>query len=413
MISTIISLLNYSKFGSYYVVLKKRIDKSIPRIYISITLFLLSTESMAKKGLYLAGGGARGAYQAGVLKAIAAILQVKALPFSMVSGVSVGSINAAILTQHADDFALGVKKLESLWSNIHCQDIFKTSNYQLGKSVVKNISHLIIKQRQTGHLLDTSPLHQFIHEHIDFIKMKENIVAGYLETVEVITNCYETQQTVSFYQHHTDFKDWFYPRHTSQYTVINIEHILASSALPLFFPTVNIAGLHYGDGSMGLVAPLRGAIRFNMEKIMILGTRRPRVPADAEAQRNGDIGFAQILGNMLNSLFIDNLDTDIEMVNRMNEIAQLLSLWKKRSSPWRPIQTLYLQPSIGLAAIAQEKYSAMPALLRFMLNLMGAKSHSGDLLSFLLFESDFTQVIFELGYKDTMATAEIIEDFFA
>ena len=150
-----------------------------------------------------------------------------------------------------------------------------------------------------------------------------------------------------------------------------------------------------------------------MGKILIIGTRRPRVTIDSDIKRNGDIGFAQILGNMLSGLFLDNLDTDIEMVKRMNEIARLLSLWKKRSAPWRPIQTLYIQPSIGLASIAQEKYPAMPGLLRFMLNVLGAKSHSGDLLSFLLFEAEFTRAIFELGYKDTIAAPAAIEEFFA
>src|SRR5687768_952087 len=123
---------------------------------------------MVKKALYLAGGGARGAYQAGVLKAIGHILQTKSLPFDMVSGVSVGSINAAVLVENADDFPAGLDKLESIWSEIHCQKIYKASNYELSKSVMRNLSTLIIKQRQAGHLLDTSPLSQFLDETIDF-----------------------------------------------------------------------------------------------------------------------------------------------------------------------------------------------------------------------------------------------------
>ena len=368
---------------------------------------------MAKKALYLAGGGARGAYQAGALKAIAHILKVKSLPFAMVSGVSVGSINAAIIAQYADDFNAGVEKLEALWSNIHCMDIFNTSNYELGKSVVRNLSHLIIKQRHSGHLLDTKPLHRFIQEHIDFDRIKANITASHLETMEVISNCYETQQTISFYQHHeTEFEDWHYPRHISQRVDMDMEHILASSALPLFFPTVKINGFHYGDGSIGLVSPLRGAVRFNMEKILILGTRQLPIFIEAEKLRNGDIGFAHILGNMLNGLFLDNLDRDIEMVNRMNDIARLLSMWKKRHSPWRPIETLHLRPSINIAQIAQAQYQAMPALLRFLFNVLGAQSHSGDLLSFLLFEKEFTLELIELGYQDTLASSEAVIKFF-
>lgn len=369
---------------------------------------------MAKIALYLAGGGARGAYQAGVLKAIHHILQVKTLPFAMVSGVSIGCINAAIIAQHADDFLTGVEKLEALWANLRCNQIFNTSNYQLGKSVFRNLSNLIVKQSQSGHLLDTTPLHHFISDNIDFEKIKANIASKQLETMEVVSNCYETQQTISFYQHcHAKFDDWNYPRHISQRADISKEHILASSALPLFFPTVKIDGFHYGDGGIGLVAPLRGAVRFNVEKILILGTRQLPIFPEIEHLRNGDIGFAHILGNMLNGLFLDNLDRDIEMVNRMNDIAELLSMWKKRRSPWRPIETLHLRPSVNVAAMAQAQYQAMPSLLRVLLNVLGAQSHSGDLLSFLLFEKEFTSELIDLGYKDTLKAAPAVTAFFA
>ena len=369
---------------------------------------------MAKIALYLAGGGARGAYQAGALKAIGEILQVKTLPFAMVSGVSIGIVNGAIITQHADDFRTGIERLESLWANITSQQIFNSSNFELSKSVVRNLGHLIIKQRRSGYLLDTSPLHQFISDNIDFERIKANIENKLLETMEVISNCYESQQTISFYQHNNPhFEDWHYPRHMSQRAELQMEHILASSALPLFFPPVKINGLHFGDGGMGLVSPLRGALRFNVEKVLILGTRQLPMLPESETLRNGEIGFANILGGMLNGIFLDNLDRDIETVNRMNDIANLLSMWKKRRSPWRPIETLHLRPSINVASIAQEKYLAMPKLLRMLLNVLGAQSHSGDLLSFLLFEKEFTRELIDLGYNDTMASAAAIHAFFS
>ncbi|HAT6979665.1 TPA: patatin [Legionella pneumophila] len=369
---------------------------------------------MVKKALYLAGGGARGAYQAGVLKAIGHILQTKTLPFDLVSGVSVGSVNAAVLAENANDFPAALDKLEAIWGEIHCQQIYKASNYELSKSVMRNLSTLIIKQRQSGHLLDTTPLRQFLEESIDFTRIEQNIQEGYLDTFEVLSACYETHQTISFYTHnHSEFEDWNYPRHSSQRAVINAQHILASSALPLFFPPVSLNGFHYGDGSIGLVAPLRGAIRFQVDRILILGTRELPEFTDPETLRNGEIAFAHILGNMMNGLFLDNLDRDIEMVNRMNEIATLLSMWKKRRSPWRPISTLHLRPSRAMASVAQSHYASMPVLLRFLLNIMGATSHSGDLLSFLLFEKEFTRELLELGYQDTIAAAAEVSAFFS
>lgn len=369
---------------------------------------------MARRALYLAGGGARGAYQTGVLKAIQHLLQQKTLPFEIISGVSVGSINAAILTQHASDFFTGIHQLETLWSEISSEQIFDASNYGLSKSLLSNVSRSVIKHRQTGYLLNSRPLQGFITENIQFDTIQSNIDSGLIQTFEVITHCYETQQTISFYQNHEPiFEDWQYPRHVSQRACLSMEHILASSALPLFFPTVKIDGLHYGDGSMGLVSPLRGSIRFTAERVLVIGTRPlPNFNRSHLAYKE-DIGFANILGGMLSGLFLDNLDRDIEMVNRMNDIARLLSLWKKRYSPWRPIKTLYIRPSLDIAAIAQAQYAAMPTLLRFMLNLLGAKSHSGDLLSFLLFEQAFTRELITLGFQDGMSQKDQIIEFFS
>lgn len=369
--------------------------------------------AIIKKALYLAGGGARGAYQAGVLKAISHILQVKQLPFDTISGVSVGSINAVVLAEGADDFPMAVEKLETLWTELHCHDVYKASSYELSKSVLRNISTLLIKQRQAGYLLDTSPLKELICNALDFDRIEANIQIGHLKTLELLSNCYETNQTISFYAHHGPFNDWHYPRHSSHRVKIAPEHVLASSALPLFFPPIPIEGLHYGDGSVGLVAPLRGAIRFDVNKIMILGTRALPTFADIEPAKNqGDIPFAHILGSMLNGLFLDNLDRDIEMVNRMNEIAMLLSIWKKRHSPWRPITTVHLRPSFNVASLAQAHFQTLPALLRYLLNILGAKNHSGDLLSFLLFEREFTRDLLELGFQDTIASAKTVQEFF-
>lgn len=369
---------------------------------------------MPKKALYLAGGGARGAYQAGVLKAIGHILQVKTLPFDMITGVSVGSINAALLAENADDFPTALEKLEMIWGDVHCQQIYKASNFALGKSVLRNMGSMMISKSQSSHLLDTTPLKQNITDTIDFSRIAQNINDNNLQTLEIICNCYETRQTISFYaHHHPEFTDWEYPRHRSERAVFQEKHILASSALPLFFPTVPIEGFHYGDGSVGLAAPLRGIVRFQVDKVMIIGTRAlPTFIDQQNLRHHGDIPFSHILGNMLNALFMDNLDSDIDMMNRMNEIATLLSMWKKRHSPWRPITTFHLRPSKELGPLASIHFKALPTLLRVLLNFLGEKKQSGDLLSYLLFEQDFTRELLELGFQDTINNAKEVITFF-
>ena len=368
---------------------------------------------MAKKALYLAGGGARGAYQAGALRAISDILKVKAIPFTMISGVSVGSLNAGVLATFAHDFTAAMDHMEGMWRQLRCSKVFKASNYELSKSVVRNLLNIIIKQKRSGFLLDTSPLRSLIESYMEFSMINDNLSEEGLQTVEIISHCYDSNQTISFYQHYDQtVDDWITPRHLSQRIDIGTKTLMASSALPMFFPPEKIDGLHYGDGSIGLVAPLRGALRFSMDKILIIGNRQSPQFHQQEIFQNDDIGIAHILGSMLNGIFLDNLDRDIEMVNRMNDIARLLSLWKKRYSPWRPVETMHLRPSQDMGHLATEQYTNIPALLRVLLNLLGARSHSGDLLSFLLFEGQFTSELVDLGYKDTIREARNIEMFF-
>ncbi|HHF7368150.1 TPA: patatin-like phospholipase family protein [Legionella bozemanae] len=366
---------------------------------------------MTKIALYLAGGGARGAYQAGVLKAISTILDTKKIPFNMISGVSVGSINAAVIAENALDFSAGTNKLNELWNNITCQHIFKSSNYALSLSAMRNMSSMLTRQRLLGHILDTSPLRQFINNIINFEVLDGVIKNKHLDMMEIISNCYEMQKTISFYQHHAeDFADWDDPLHSSQRVTLQMKYFLASTSLPLFFPPAKIDGLHYGDGHVGLAAPLRGAIRCQVDKILIIGTRTLPSMSDPEKLRGGDIDFSRVLGGMVNGLFLDNLERDLEMVSHMNHMAHMVPT--RDHSHWRPIQTLHLRPSVDVASLAQSQYNNIPMLLRILLNFLGAKRHSGDLLSFLLFEKAFTRELIKLGFDDTMAAHNSVLDFF-
>ncbi|ASQ44970.1 patatin-like phospholipase family protein [Legionella clemsonensis] len=367
---------------------------------------------MTKIALYLAGGGARGAYQAGVLQAISTILNFKKIPFTMLTGASVGSINTAVLAENALDFSAATNKLSELWGEITCRQIFKTSYYAFSKTYLRNVATFFFKQRLLGHILDTSPLRGYLSTNINFKHVEAAIRNQHLETIEIISNCYETQKTISFYQHYTeDFEDWNFPLHISQRVNLEMEYFLASTALPLFFPPSKINGFHYGDGHLGLEAPLRGAIHCQADKILVIGNRQLK-KGEPEKIKNGDIDFSRVLGGMINGLFLDNLDRDIEMINHMNNMTRLLPAEKRAQSPWRTVEILHLRPSVDIATIAQSHYNGIPLFLRLLLNFLGAKRHSGDLLSFLLFEKEFTRELIKLGFQDTMTIQDIILTFF-
>jgi NTE family protein len=368
---------------------------------------------MNKIALYLGGGGARGAYQAGVLKAISLLLDTKKLPFNILSGASVGCVNAAILTERAHNFHDGVSRLLELWCSIKSADLYKTSNYALSKSFMANIHSMVAKQRLLGHLLDSSPMHAFIHKVLDFKAIEQSILSRQIETLEIITSCYESQKTISFYQHYQkEFNDWSLPLHDSQQITVQAEYFLASTSLPLFFPPQHINGFHYSDGHIGLDSPLRGAIQCEANKILVIGTRKSPSMGFPKSLSTTDIDFSRVLGGLINGLFLDNLERDIEVINNMNHMAELLLKAKESQSHWKPIKILHIQPSIEPSVIAQSQYHLMPFILRMFLNFLGAKRHTGALLSFLLFEKAFTQQLVDLGFADAMAKKEHIKAFF-
>ena len=367
--------------------------------------------SMSKKALYLAGGGARGAYQAGVLKGIQHILKTTEMPFELITGVSVGSMNACIMAQNAGNFKTAVQQLEDLWCGIKGSDIYNANNFDLTKSLVRNFSLLFQRQSKSGYLIDTTPLTSFIQKNINFKKITKNIDAQIIKSLELIATCYDTQQNISFCQvNDPDFTHWQHAKHISHTTKLNTLHILASGALPLFFSPVLIDNYHFGDGSMGLIAPLRGILHARADKILTISNRQPS--AYANKKPLDGVGFAQILGSLLNGLFQDNLDRDIELVDHISHMTEMVSLWNKKKHPWKNVNILHLRPTTELARIALEQEKHLSKGIVTLLKMFGPKNQSGDLMSFLLFEAPFTIELFNLGYNDTLDNTETILEFF-
>ena len=370
---------------------------------------------MQKKAIYLSGGGARGAYQVGVLKAIGEITQSKDLPVEILSSVSAGAINAAFLAAHAHDFKFAVSNLVALWSSLTSSSIFKTSNVSLIASIVRNLSNMMFhyKIKGGGYLLDTAPLQTLLETHVDFKQLNSNIEQGLLSAFEVATTCYDSSENISFFNATTSTPGWKRTKHRACSTDIRCQHILASSAIPLFFPAIKIDPWHYGDGGTRLTAPLRASIKLGADRILVIGTRKkPSGKAAIAIPHSDEISFAKVLGNMLNALFSDNLDRDIELLNKINDSLPLIASEKQAESKWKPIDVLYIYPSVDLAELTQGYETSLPTLLRYVMGSFGSKEQSSDLLSFLLFESDYCKALMDIGYQDAIAQKNDIERFF-
>ncbi len=367
---------------------------------------------MSKIGLYLAGGGARGAYQAGVIKALYTILKTPTIPFDMITGVSAGSGNACILAQNADNFKKGVQELEDLWCNIKSHNMYNANNMDITKSLLRNMGILFIERRKSGYLLDSEPLRALLESRINFKKINKNIQEQKIKMLEIICTCYDTQLNYSFCQQNDpDFSHWQHYKHISLTENIELDHVLASGALPLFFPPIQIKHQFYGDGSMGLISPLRGLVHSKATKILIISNRHAMSIHDKSTLPQ--IGFSQILGSMLNSLFQDNLDREIEIVNQLNDMSDMISIWNKKNTPWCDIKTLHLRPRADIAKIALTHHLHLASGLRALMAIFGGSQQSGDLVSFLLFEAPFTQEIFEMGYDTTLEMSEEVLEFFS
>lgn len=370
---------------------------------------------MQKKAIFLSGGGARGAYQVGVLKGISDIIKTDKLPVEIISSVSAGAINASFLAMYAHDFSLALSKLIELWSSLSFGKIYRVGNFSLIKSVLRNVFSMIlhIDVKGGGYLLDTTPLKTLLNSHLDFHKINSNIEQGLLSDFEVAASCYDLPESTSFFKSNRPIPCWEHTRHTSCSTDISCKHILASSAIPLFFPAVEINQLHYGDGGVRLGTPLRASIQLGADRILVIGTRRVPLKTSAIPAKISDISFAKVLGYMLNALFLDNLDKDVQLLRKINDSINLMSPDQKKESKLKSINALYIYPSKDLGGFTKGMQKNMPLLLRYLMSGFGSKDQSGDLLSFLLFESEYCKQLIDVGYDDAMAQKNDIEEFFS
>jgi NTE family protein len=388
-------------------------------------------------GLILMGGGARAAYQVGVLKAIAAILREvrRGLdpsisqghnPFPIVVGTSAGAINAAALACRADNFQEAVAQLVNVWENFHAEHVYRSDLFGVVRAGARWLTLLSIGwmvrrslRMRPKSLLDNAPLRDLLARLIDLPRLQRALERGHLRALAVTASSYSSGRHVTFYQSLNDHQIAAKLQRVYLHGELTLDHLLASSAIPFVFPATALqfgTGVEFfGDGSMRQITPISPAIHLGAERILIVGAGqlgRPGVLSDVDP--NAYPSLAQVAGHAMASIFLDSLASDIERLDRINHIAEQLTPPQRRVLTLRPIESLVIAPSERLDAIAAQYIGSLPPPVRALLEVLGAHRGNGaGLASYLLFESAYTRVLIDLGFADAMSRRDDVLEFLA
>ncbi len=372
--------------------------------------------SRPKAGLVLTGGGARAAYQVGVIKAVRDILGNPVRnPFPILVGTSAGAINVATLAVYAENFSRGVANLLEVWENMHVDHVYKADFPSIMRSGAKWLGSLMLLSRRTPiSLLDNAPLADMLSRTLPFERIQQNIDSGALYAVSVTASGYTSGQSVSFFQGGSGTEGWERNQRIGAAVTLKLEYLLASSSLPFIFPAVKVHREYFGDGSMRQIAPISPALHLGADRVLVVGTGRQTLDT-ARSRSNVYPSLAQIAGHALNSIFLDSLSVDLERLERINRTVSLIPPERlaEGNLPLRPIKVLFISPSQPIERIAARFIHELPRAVRFILRPTGALNRSGsNLASYLLFEESFCRALVDLGYQDTEARAQEVRDFF-
>ena len=365
-----------------------------------------------KVGLVLPGGGARAAYQVGVLKGLAEMLPEDVpTPFPVVSGTSAGAINAAVIASHAQNFRRGVAYLDHVWRDIHSDKVFKTDPLTTLKTSLHWLFTLMsggMDRHNPISLLDNAPLRGLLAEHIAFERVEEAIDSGALDALAITASGYTSARSITFYQARNDLASWHRTRRLGQPVQLSLEHVMASVALPVIFPAVQIGREYFGDGSLRQSAPLSPAVHLGAERVLIIALRNEhpnRLPVAGEAVPYPSLG--QIAGYLLDTLFMDSVYGDLERLQRINNTVSHIPGDPNAEQPLKVIDTLVITPSEDIRDLATKHKNEFPRSVKLLLRGVGGLHRSGSqLLSFLLFESGYCRDLIDLGEKDARAQAD-------
>ncbi|MAR90653.1 MAG: patatin-like phospholipase family protein [Pseudomonadota bacterium] len=374
-----------------------------------------STNTHLHSALVLSGGGARAAYQVGVLKAIAHIMPESTRnPFGIISGTSAGAINAVALAAHADNFRNAVYNIESVWKMFRPHQVYRSDPVGVFTNAMRWVASLVFASRNRSSLLDNRPLAHLLERMIGFEHIQDAIDNGFLRAISVTASGYNSGHSVAFFQGSPDISAWKRFQRIGLRTHLKIDHLMASSAIPVVFPAVRINREYFGDGAVRQLAPLSPALHLGARKVLVVGVSGNRSAPEVKRPLTGYPSLAQIGGHLMNSIFLDSLEYDVERMDRINNMLAAIPehVRRKAQGELRPVDNLVISPSQCLDTIAAKYLHILPLSIRVFLHGVGATRSSGSsILSYLLFERSFCRELIALGYHDGMAQADQIAAF--
>ncbi|EED36041.1 patatin [Luminiphilus syltensis NOR5-1B] len=374
-----------------------------------------------KTGLVLSGGGARAAYQVGVLQAIAELLPVGARqPFPIITGTSAGAINALGLAGRPGSFLSRTRALTTMWGSLQSESIYRTHFWGVTRNaldiLLATLSSRYARERSLA-LLDNEPLRELLEDIIQFTHIERAIGSGDLHAIAVTAMNYSSGRSTTFYQGQPDIQPWSRTHRLSKPEVLEVAHLLASSALPTLFPATQVGDNFYGDGALRQTRPLSPAIHLGADKLLIIGNSENRRLQQPDDSIIVPPTIPQVMGQMLNAVFLDAIDADLETLDRINGLVSQTSQRQRENiglGNLRVIDALTISPSQSLASIAREHIHELPRSMRLFLKSTRSikETGSGGALSYILFERGYCKRLIELGYNDAMALADPVRQFF-